>query len=73
MRCDAMRCDIDIGGQAAEMLSPDFRFLWQFNGDVTRADFLTEGKGPYASLRTALPDLFWNSYDYRVRPTDIDR
>lgn len=49
------------------MLSPDFRFLWQFNGNVTKADYLTEGKGPYATLRTALPDLFWNSYDYRVR------
>lgn len=53
--------------QAAEMLSPDFRFLWQFNGDMTKADYLAEGKGPYATLRTALPDLFWNSYDYRVR------
>lgn len=48
------------------MLSPDFRFLWQFNGDMAKADYLTEGKGPYASLRSALPDLFWNSYDYRV-------
>lgn len=53
--------------QVAEMLSPEFRFLWQFNGDMTKADYLTEGKGPYASLRTAMPDLFWNSYDFRVR------
>eukprot|EP00752_Nemacystus_decipiens_P009512 g8503.t1 len=56
----------DMGVKAAEMLSPDFRFLWQFNGDMAKADYLTEGKGPYATLRTALPDLFWNSYDYRV-------
>lgn len=48
------------------MLSPEFRFLWQFNGDMTKTEYLTEGKGPYASLRAALPDLFWNSYDYRV-------
>ncbi|CAN0187607.1 unnamed protein product [Pylaiella littoralis] len=58
--------EADMGVKAAEMLSPDFRFLWQFNGNVTKADYLTEGKGPYATLRTALPDLFWNSYDYRV-------
>ena len=50
------------------MLSEDFRFLWQFNGGMYRADYLKEGTGPYVSLRTALPDLFWNSYDYRVRP-----
>lgn len=53
--------------QAASMLSEDFRFLWQFNGGMYRADYLKAGTGPYASLRTALPDLFWNSYDYRVR------
>ncbi|CAM9651121.1 unnamed protein product [Ectocarpus sp. 12 AP-2014] len=58
--------EADMGVKAADMLGPDFRFLWQFNGDMGRADYLTEGTGPYATLRTALPDLFWNSYDYRV-------
>lgn len=49
------------------MLADDFRFLWQFNGDLSRAEYLMEGKGPYTTLRTALPDLFWNAYDFRVR------
>lgn len=59
--------DFNTTPQVPAMLSPDFRFLWQFNGDMSMTDYLTEGKGPYATLRTALPDLFWNSYDYRVR------
>lgn len=48
------------------MLSEEFQFLWQFNGAMGRDEYLKEGKGPYTTLRTALPDLFWNSYDYRV-------
>lgn len=54
------------------MLSEDFRFLWQFNGNLTKEDYLAEGKGPYASLRTALPDLYWNAHDFRVRCTLFD-
>ena len=52
--------------QVPDMLSEEFRFLWQFNGAIDRAEYLTEGKGPYTTLRSALPDLFWNAYDFRV-------
>lgn len=59
------------GVQAANMLAPDFRFLWQFNGDLDLDGYLKEGTGPYATLRTALPDLFWNAYDFRVRDPTV--
>lgn len=53
--------------QASDTLAPEFRFLWQYNGELNRDQYLTAGKGPYATLRNAFPDLFWNGYDYRVR------
>ncbi|CAM9342130.1 unnamed protein product [Ascophyllum nodosum] len=63
----------DMGVKVPDMLSEEFRFLWQFNGAIDRAEYLTEGKGPYTTLRSALPDLFWNAYDFRVDKYEKNR